>query len=312
MSPRRRGSVLAIISLFVATACGGSPATVAPTATVAPAATIAPTATVAATATAVLTAAVAATPDRPIDGTFDIGGRWLYLRCQGTGEPTIVFDAGLGNDSTTWAQLLRSIPKTPRVCVYDRAGLGKSVGTGTVRTSADVVVDLRALLAKAGVPPPFVLVGHSFGGTNIRLFAEEHPVEVVGLVLVDPMPAPGYFAQACLILSTSDCAKLDGTPQSNPEGLDLTKSDAELQAAGPLPNVPLVLLEATQHDCDLATPAACSQLDGVAQKLQATTAASVPGGRLVIATGSSHYIHQDDPSLVAQAIVQVVEQAGGR
>jgi len=116
----------------------------------------------------------------------DVGGRRLHLRCVGAGAPTVVLEAGLGDDLFTWARVQDSIAGFARVCAYDRAGYGWSDPGPAPRTSAQEVGELHALLGSAHLPPPYVLVGHSMGGLNVRLYAFRYPREVAGLVLVDP------------------------------------------------------------------------------------------------------------------------------
>lgn len=115
----------------------------------------------------------------------DVGGYRLHLSCAGAGAPTVVMDAGANDFSLFWARVQPEAAQLARVCVYDRAGLGWSEPSPHERTSPTMVRELRTLLERAGEPGPYVLVGHSLGGLNMRLFAQQHPAEVAGLVLVD-------------------------------------------------------------------------------------------------------------------------------
>ena len=117
----------------------------------------------------------------------DIGhGRRLNLYCVGQGSPTVVFDAGLGGNTASWDLVQPAVALKTRACTYDRAGLGFSDPSTRPGTSANAVDDLHRLLMAAGIKPPYILVGHSLGGMNARLYADEYPSEVVGMVLVDP------------------------------------------------------------------------------------------------------------------------------
>jgi pimeloyl-ACP methyl ester carboxylesterase len=141
-------------------------------------------------------AALAATPLVPIERVakdytrphrlVDVGGRKLNLHCQGQGEPTVVMEGGGFDWSLTWALVQPAVAARTRTCSYDRAGLGFSDPSPRPPTPANVVDDLHGLLKNAGIAGPVVLVGHSLGGFNVKLYAATYPDQVVGLVLVDP------------------------------------------------------------------------------------------------------------------------------
>jgi pimeloyl-ACP methyl ester carboxylesterase len=116
----------------------------------------------------------------------DIGGFRLHLNCIGQGTPTVVMDAGGGAPSIAWGLVPSEIAKLTRVCTYDRAGFGWSdPNLRTPRSSQQSVDELHLLLTKAEINPPYILVGHSLGGVNMRLYASQYPEDVVGLMLVD-------------------------------------------------------------------------------------------------------------------------------
>ena len=116
----------------------------------------------------------------------DAGGFRLHLHCTGTGTPSVVLEAALGGSSISWSLVQPSVSRLTRVCSYDRAGFGWSDAGPMPRTAGRVADELRVVLDRGGVPPPFVLVGHSFGGFVMRIFAARHRSDVAGLVLVDP------------------------------------------------------------------------------------------------------------------------------
>ena len=116
---------------------------------------------------------------------IDVGGFRLNLRCSGHGQPTVVFDAGLGDWSPAWSAVQPAIALRTRACSYDRAGNGFSDAGPLPRTSARIVAELHTLLQRAGERPPFLLVGHSFGSLNMRLYADRYLSQVAGIVLVD-------------------------------------------------------------------------------------------------------------------------------
>lgn len=109
----------------------------------------------------------------------------LNIDCSGSGSPTVILDSGLGVPAIGWNFVQPQVAKFTRVCSYDRAGYGWSTPGPMPRTSAEIVKELHALLAAAGEKPPYILVGHSFGGFNVRVYNGAYPGEVAGMVLVD-------------------------------------------------------------------------------------------------------------------------------
>jgi pimeloyl-ACP methyl ester carboxylesterase len=119
----------------------------------------------------------------------DIGGRRINLLCTGAGNPTVILMAGLFSWSVVWYKTQPVIAQKTRVCAFDRAGYGFSDPGPRPQILSDVVDDLHAALNAGPIPGPYVLVGHSLGGIEARLYAERWPKEVVGMVLVDTSPA---------------------------------------------------------------------------------------------------------------------------
>jgi len=115
----------------------------------------------------------------------EFGNMSLNLNCYGEGSPTVVLDAGLGVPAHGWKPVQPAVAKFARVCSYDRAGYGWSDAGPMPRTSSEIAKELHALLAAAGEKPPYILVGHSFGGFNVRVFNGAYPNDVAGMVLVD-------------------------------------------------------------------------------------------------------------------------------
>ena len=113
-------------------------------------------------------------------------GRKMNLYCIGSGSPTVVFDAGLTDETSAWGLVQPAVALKTRACSYDRAGVGFSDPGKRPGSSVNIVDDLHRLLVRAHVRPPYVLVGHSYGGMNIKLYAAIYPSEVVGMVFVDP------------------------------------------------------------------------------------------------------------------------------
>jgi pimeloyl-ACP methyl ester carboxylesterase len=272
----------------------------------------------------------------------DIGGYSLHIHCVGTGSPTVVLDAGLGGTSLDWNLVQPQLSRLTRVCAYDRAGMGWSDTSPAARTPAQIAGELHTLLGKAGIAGPYILVGHSLAGKNVRMFALQHPDEVAGMVLVDARseyvdehtsPAEVQaFQQAVAAqgklyglarrvgLLRLFGASLEGTPAMASEtrlqmalfagaqqGLNATfaeaqqraTDDAQLQAAPSLGDLPLIVLASGENMEHLPYWAG-------AQRQQAALSTN---GRLIVAEGSGHGIHAEQPALVIDAVQQVVAQA---
>ncbi|GAA2155718.1 hypothetical protein GCM10009844_43200 [Nocardioides koreensis] len=116
---------------------------------------------------------------------IDVGGHQLRLDCVGSGSPTVVLEPGAGGTSASMGWIAPAVADQTRVCVYDRAGRGGSQTADGPQDGARIATDLHTLLHRAGVPGPYVLAGHSFGGLYVRIFAARYPDEVAGLVLID-------------------------------------------------------------------------------------------------------------------------------
>ena len=237
-----------------------------------------------------------------VQTTFDVGGHSLYLECAGKGHPTVVMDAGLGNTHETRDSVAPAARKLTRICTYDRASLGKSGPASRPRTSVDVVPDLHRLLGVAGVRPPYILVSHPLGGLDVRLFAAQHPTEVAGVLLVDPTPT-GFLEGECRVVSASVCEELrDGRdPAKTPEGLDYAASSAQVDAAAPLPSVPVIVLVATNHQQDAITDEGTeNRIEALWQGLQRQFAAETRARPVVVPSG--HDIQLLKPDAVTSAL----------
>src|SRR4051794_6053937 len=125
---------------------------------------------------------------------YVVGGHRLHLDCHGHGSPTVVLSNGLGGISAGWARITGPLAATTRVCAYDRAGQGWSDEAATPRDGIQSSEDLHTLLAEAGEHGPYVLVGHSTGGTYAMTYAARYPEQVVGLVLLDGS-SPDQFSR---------------------------------------------------------------------------------------------------------------------
>lgn len=136
-----------------------------------------------------------ATAYPPPGELVDVGGYRLHINCTGTGSPTVVIEAGLGDWSTGWGFVQPEVARTTRVCTYDRAGWGWSDAGPLPRDAAQFAKELHTLLQNAKIPGPYVMVGHSLGGLGVRVFVHDYASEVAGVVLIDSM-SPRQFTQS--------------------------------------------------------------------------------------------------------------------
>jgi pimeloyl-ACP methyl ester carboxylesterase len=149
--------------------------------------------------------------DVPITGeAIDVGGHSLYLRCSGSGSPTVILEPGAGGTSSDFGWIEPVVARDTRVCVYDRAGRGWSEPADAPQDAKQIATDLHTLLDRGDVPGPFVLAGHSFGGLYALTFAALHPDEVAGMVLVDSTAPASTATPAPATPGESDADDLSG------------------------------------------------------------------------------------------------------
>jgi pimeloyl-ACP methyl ester carboxylesterase len=122
-----------------------------------------------------------------------VGDHKLHLLCKGSAYPTVVIEQGAGEPSGLWWPVQDEIAKFASVCTYDRAGYGRSEPVAAGRTIAERAEELHTLLTNAGIPGPYILVAHSYGGFIVRCFARNHPDQTAGLVLVDTPEEAAFF-----------------------------------------------------------------------------------------------------------------------
>ncbi len=280
----------------------------------------------------------------PMPGQIvDVGGYKMHIDCTGQGTPTVILDSGLGDSYISWRKVQPQIAQFARVCSYDRAGLGYSDSSPRPRTSKDIADELHVLLHNAGISPPYVLVGHSTGGYDVRLYASLYRGEVAGMVLVDSSHPEQQkrFPAALNDLDASWVRQqefLEFTmPFGIPRFLGFCGNDAKVRAAecnfhsaragvaelkafsesatqtaatGSLGDIPLAVLS---HDPDKPQPDLPDDLvkpandawQQMQEDLSHLSTASTHG----IAKSSGHYIQLDRPEVVIEAVRGVVEQA---
>jgi pimeloyl-ACP methyl ester carboxylesterase len=233
----------------------------------------------------------------PTQTYVDVGGYELFIACRGSGSPTVVFEAGLGGDSSAFSSIDDDVAVTTTTCGYDRAGVGMSDHrpSDSPASAGDLADELDRLLTGAGIDGPIVLVGHSLGGAVEQLFADRHPDRVTGLVFVDPVIAGTATAFGRMWE--------DGTST-----LDMRRSKEELEAIGSFGSVPtIVLTQAFKGPGDSVAPPDFRRL--WTREHERLSARSSDGIHL-IAFDSGHMIQDDAPELVLAAIEEVLAAAG--
>ncbi len=238
---------------------------------------------------------------------IDLAGRSVAYVAEGVGTPTVVFEAGLGNGMASWAAVFPEVVEHTRAFAYDRPGYGGSELTDHPRDGATMVAELHQLLSATGHEPPFILVGHSLGGTLVDLFARTYPDDVAGVVLVDSRHHE--FSARCLVrLGESECdlpsdADLDAVPEPvRSEWLDADATVRQIDDAPDFPDIPLTVIVAGITD---ATPTYAS----LWLEAQQNYADMVPGSRLLVAERSDHGIPVQQPEIVIDAIVEILQGA---
>lgn len=139
-----------------------------------------------AAATLLLSSLLASCATLQATGSAVVGGTTIAYARSGQGAPAIVLQSGLGDDRSPWAEVFRSLQGRHTVFAYDRPGYGGSGAAPGPRDACSVAAETRAVLAAAGLKPPYILVGHSLGGLYQYVYARRYPEDVAGLVLLDP------------------------------------------------------------------------------------------------------------------------------
>ncbi len=233
--------------------------------------------------------------------THWVGVQRLEYVSQGTGSPTVVFNSNTEMDS--WGKVLPEVARFTSVFADNRPGHGSSKPAMGQNTGKRVVERLHRLLEETGQQPPYVLVGHSYSGLFTNLFARTYPDEVAGVVFVDashPDQQDWWHTHRPLeSLLVNEMAKAT----YNWEFFDFERVAEDIRAAGPFPDVPVIVITAGQKWI-LDTQAWRDQW----LRFQQDLAALSPQGRQIIAAESGHVIQDQQPEVVIDAIRAIVEQ----
>ena len=265
-----------------------------------------------------------------------ISSHRLHLHCTGQGSPSVVFESGLGGTSLDWVRVQPAVSEFTRACSYDRAGYGWSELGPRPRHAARIAWELDRLLGNARVPPPYVLVGHSFGGLVVRLFAARRERRAVaGLVLIDATHERQFerLATAGLRMPAAPTGRRFvianhwSVPSALPETLKplaqrfararksvrtlygelgaMRFSARQVGAIRRTPEIPVVVLARgprTEHGSGHD-----ARLDRTWLELQRDLARSMTNGSFQVVADSGHHIHLERPARVVNAIRTIVD-----
>jgi pimeloyl-ACP methyl ester carboxylesterase len=274
---------------------------------------------------------------------FDVGGYKMHINCTGQGSPAVILESGLGDTFISYRKVQPQIAQFARVCSYDRAGIGYSDSSRQPRTSKVMATELHALLHAAEIAPPYIVVGHSLGGFNMRLYASLFRNEVAGMVLIDASHPDqenrfppelknmeGTWLREAEFLAYTmpfGIPRLIGLCDDEPaqraaecnwhtarEGVAELKcfavSAAQTAATGPFGDMLLAVLS---HDPDKPSadlpPDLAKPANDAWEKMQEELSHLSTRGTQTIAKNSAHYIQIDRPDMVIEAVRNVVDQA---
>jgi pimeloyl-ACP methyl ester carboxylesterase len=236
----------------------------------------------------------------------------VQVHSRGSGRYTVIFESGFGADLRAWRKVVPEVAKVARTLAYSRAGHGASEARPEPRTIVQNTDELEQLIAAAKAAPPFILVGHSYGGLLMRAFAARHPQQVAGMVLVDP--ADERFNPALRALDAARAAEDDRQfatfipPKFQPEYklLQPMLDSGELALEGKLPDVPTVVLTSVRQGEKPVFFLETAPAVAIKRELHADFLRQFTHGSQVVTANSGHTIQLDEPELVVAAITKVI------
>ncbi|RVT46001.1 alpha/beta hydrolase [Rheinheimera sediminis] len=233
------------------------------------------------------------------DPTALLGEQFIV---KGKGSPTIIFETGAGDNTSSWRELSEALSRHATVVRYDRQ---QSLSL-KARTGKEIAHQLQQKLQAQGLQPPYILVGHSIGGPFALSFATEFPTQTAAVVLVDGRPAG--FTQACEQAKGRLCdipalLKLTLAPWVAAEIEGLEQTYQQHQNYQHFPDIPVVLFSATNPP-----PLSDATFMRVWIEQQELQAKKFRQGKLILVPDSGHYVHHDYPELVAAEILQLIQK----
>ena len=271
----------------------------------------------------------------PPGSLVELNGRKVHVLCAGEGSPTVILEAGLPASSLTWMSVFPEIAELTQVCAYDRPGYGWSQPTTSPRTAETIVQELRVLLQSTGIQPPYILVGHSFGGLLMQLYATRFPNEFTGMVLVDSShPDQAHRTLDLQEIDTISFAMktlgpigivrlLFPVPAGNPESRDVSVREQEREllmtsrtlrtATREMSGLRESLRQVTESTVDLGSKPLVVLSEGRRraeswQALQEDLSRMSTNSEWQVVDGAGHFVQHDQPDVVVDAVRRVIEK----
>ena len=226
------------------------------------------------------------------------GAHALRMLATGAGSPTVVLETFGPACLEIWNQIQPGIEGVARVVSYDHAGYWGSEPGPKPRDARRIAVELHAALRNANLPPPYILVGYSFGGPYTRVFAGLYPNEVAGMVLVDPSQEEfmawlnAHFPKLNVV-TDADLQKQD---EWGSQWISMGQAHDAI-----LPDVPITLITAAKIEGPLL-----GRLIPVWRGAHENWIRGHPGARHIVTTNSTHGIFHTEPELIAGAVREMV------
>ena len=246
-------------------------------------------------------------PTGTVDELVAISDGRLHLRCSGSGEVTVLLLAGWDHGSADWVGIQPEVAKHARVCAYDRFGTGTSDPAVRAHTFESQVADLHELLDETDEPGPYVVVGHSFGGSEAVTYASKYPEDVRGLMLVDSSPTT-WPETVCSVPAYADGCALMRNPTQG-ERLDVIPAFEAVAEITSLGDLPMTVMTAAERVAAGLTPAELARLTAVWREGTERSATLSSASRIVTVDDTGHAIQDDQPRIVIQEIVRLVDHA---
>lgn len=245
------------------------------------------------------------------DSFHTINNLRLYSKFSRKGKPSVIFIAGLGDSSETWNEVQHRISQVTSTLSYDRAGVGRSEAAPAPRTCLDLVDELSELVLALDMEPPYLLVGHSFGGLVARLYASLYPQTISGIVLVDAAPEYKELAYEKVLPEHLIAGNREyyENPMLNREKIDKVQSYRQVAEHAWTSSIPLAIITRGLPD-DSGEDWPSQAILAVEQKLQAEFMRWSTSSKQRIAGRSGHYIHHDEPDVVIEEILIMLKGLG--